>query len=162
VLVVAWLAAITVLFPPPAFAVLPPQLPHVEDEVDVLWLDHYYDESGRLVLDQVICLDWSAQNGLPQRHNIVAWRRVKTPDGLPFRTQDGYRVIWWDGSLLRDIRANAFRETWSQAYVTGDPEVAEREMLPKELRRELSQPAFRQDKPAGAIRPFVREFPATQ
>jgi hypothetical protein len=38
------------------------------------------------------------------------------------------------------IRSRDFRETWSQAGVGGDPELNEREFLPKEFRRELRTP----------------------
>ncbi len=42
-------------------------------------------------------------------------------------------MIWNDGEILRHIRAASFRETWTQH----DPELLEREYLPKEERREL-------------------------
>jgi hypothetical protein len=156
VLVVAWLAAITVLFPPPAFAVLPPQLPHVEDEVDMFEVNHFFDGDGRLIFDQLIF--WEI-NG--EHYDVVSWRLIKRPEQMPVSDQrGGYVVVWRDGELMRRVNAATAIETWTQY----DPEATSRDVLAKELRRELRQPpkAFRNDRPAGAIRPFVREFPATQ
>lgn len=45
----------------------------------------------------------------------------------------GYSATWHDGELLRVIEAASFRETWTQY----DPELVERDYLPKERRREL-------------------------
>lgn len=100
---------------------------------DVVELNHFYDEEGRLVFDQVIFYDWDRSAG---RHQVRAWRLVKHADQIPRRTYGkggGWVICWQDGEVFRDIRAAAFRETWTQE----DPELAEREFLPKEQRREL-------------------------
>jgi hypothetical protein len=45
----------------------------------------------------------------------------------------GYSSVWHDGDLLRDVHAESMRESWTQY----DPELIEREFLPKERRKEL-------------------------
>jgi hypothetical protein len=66
---------------------------------------------------------------------VRAWRLVKNPAQLPQRDwQDGgYVAVWHDGEVLRHVHAESMRETWTQY----DPELIEREFLPKEQRREL-------------------------
>jgi hypothetical protein len=135
-------------------------VPHddvARESVDLAELNHFYDEHGRLVFDQVIFYDWGppytgpitddaqtrfVDESAPEpvknenwRYQVRAWRLVKNPNLLPIRdwTTGGYRSIWQDGEQVRDIRAKSFRETWTQE----DPELIERRFLPKEKRREL-------------------------
>lgn len=116
--------------------------------VDLIELNHFYDEHGRLVFDQVIFYDWSAAES---RYNVRAWRLVKNPNQLPQRdwAASGYTATWHDGEQLRHIRSKSIRETWTQY----DPELAEREYLPKEKRKELrtvkvTRPNASADQPA--------------
>jgi hypothetical protein len=109
-----------------------PQEDVARESVDLIELNHFYDEHGRLVFDQVIFYDWSAADA---RYNVRAWRLVKNPAQLPQRdwTAGGYSAMWQDGDQLRHIRSKSIRETWTQY----DPELVEREYLPKERRKEL-------------------------
>jgi len=102
------------------------------DRVAVIEVNHFYDDQGRLVFDQAIFYDWSPGDS---RYMVRAWRLVKNPNILPVRdwTTGRYRSFWQDGEQLRDIHALSFRETWTQY----DPELVEREFLPKERRKEL-------------------------
>ena len=102
------------------------------DVVDLIEVNHFYDEHGRLVFDQVIFYDWAATEG---RYNVRAWRLLKEKAQVPRRNflTGEYETIWNDGDVLRRVRGQAFRETWTQH----DPELREREYLPKEKRREL-------------------------
>jgi len=102
------------------------------ESVDLIELNHFYDEHGRLVFDQVIFYDWYATES---RYNVRAWRLVKNPSQLPQRdwAGGGYSAMWQDGEQIRHIRSNSIRETWTQY----DPELVEREYLPKEKRKEL-------------------------
>lgn len=113
------------------------------DSVDLIEVNHFYDEHGRLVFDQVIFYDWSPEHS---RYMVRAWRLVKNPAQLPQRDwQDGgYVAVWQDGEVLRDVRATAMRETWTQY----DPELLEREYLPKEKRRELKTVRLERPTPA--------------
>jgi hypothetical protein len=102
------------------------------ESVDLIELNHFYDEHGRLVFDQVIFYDWSASEA---RYNVRAWRLVKNPAQLPQRdwAAGGYTAMWHDGEQIRHLRSKSIRETWTQY----DPELVEREYLPKERRKEL-------------------------
>ena len=103
------------------------------ESVDLIEVNHFYDEQGRLVFDQVIFYDWAPRDS---RYMVRAWRLVKSPSQLPkqdFR-EGGYTAVWHDGDILRHVRAESKRETWTQY----DPELVEREFLPKERRKELS------------------------
>lgn len=104
----------------------------VRESVDLVETNHFYDEHGRLVFDQVIFYDWSAGDS---RYNVRAWRLVKNPAQLPQRDwkDGGYSAMWQDGEQIRRIHSKSIRETWTQY----DPELVEREYLPKERRREL-------------------------
>jgi hypothetical protein len=102
------------------------------ETVDLMEVNHFYDEHGRLVFDQVIFYDWSQDDA---RFMVRAWRLVKNPAQLPQRDwrDGGYASVWQDGELMRHVRAKSIRETWTQY----DPELVERDFLPKERRKEL-------------------------
>jgi len=100
------------------------------ESVDLIEVNHFYDECGKLVFDQVIFYDWDWN---AERYQIRAWRLVKSPAILPVRDSAGYRSTWQDGLIPRSVTATSFRETWTQY----DPELVEREFLPKERRKEL-------------------------
>jgi hypothetical protein len=106
----------------------------VTEQVDVVELNHFYDESGRLVFDQIIFYDWSP---CCERHQVRAWRLVKCRSQIPVRDWDrgGHVATWHDGEVLRSVRAQTCRETWTQY----DPELVEREILSKDKRRELTK-----------------------
>lgn len=126
----------------------------VRESVDLIELNHFYDEHGRLVFDQVIFYDWSAGE---DRYNVRAWRLIKNHSQIPLRDwrHGGYEARWHDGEQLRQIRSKLIRETWTQY----DPELVEREYLPKERRKELRVSVFDRpsgaNRPAGAVRPKV-------
>jgi hypothetical protein len=102
------------------------------DRVDLVEVNHFYDDLGRHVFDQIIFYDWSPEHC---RHLVRAWRMVKKPNQFPQRnwTDGSYTALWNDGEILREVRAATMRESWTQY----DPELIEREILPKEKRREL-------------------------
>lgn len=107
----------------------------VREKVDLIEVNHFFDERGKLVLDQIIFYDWSPEES---RYQVCAWRLLKCSTQLPRRDarRGGFVTIWQDGSALRKIRSPSVRETWT-LY---DPEVADREFLPKDRRRELRKP----------------------
>lgn len=104
------------------------------DQVDLIEVNHFYDEHGRLVFDQIIFYDWSAEQN---RYHVRAWRLLKNVSQVPRRNwrRNDWETIWHDGNILRRVRSKGARETWTQY----DPELVEREFLPKEKRRELTK-----------------------
>ncbi len=111
---------------------LSPSSPVASDSVDLIEVNHFYDEHGRLVFDQVIFYDWCTSEN---RYQVRAWRLLKKPSQIPHRNLNTgeYLTTWHDGDVLRRVRASSFRESWTQY----DPELREREYLPKDRRGEL-------------------------
>jgi len=110
-------------------------IPHedvLRDNCDLAEVNHFYDENGKLVFDQVIFYDWDWE---AERYQIRAWRLVKSPNILPVRdwVNGGYYSLWQDNLDVRRVMYPSIRETWTQY----DPELIEREFLPKERRKEL-------------------------
>ena len=112
------------------------------ETVDLVEVNHFYDEQVRLVFTQIIFYDWQGYDSRPdgvlvhgERYQVRAWRLAKNPAQLPQRDWEngGYSAFWQDGEQTRFVRALSFRETWLQA----DVELIEREVLAKERRKEL-------------------------
>ncbi|MEO2022609.1 MAG: hypothetical protein ABGX05_12380 [Pirellulaceae bacterium] len=108
------------------------------DRVDLIEVNHFYDEKGRLVFDQIIFYDWSATRS---RYNIRDWRLLKTRAQLPRRDSQNqcFVAVWHDGNILRQVTANSCRESWTQY----DPELTERQFLPKDRRPQLTKVAYK-------------------
>lgn len=114
---------------------LNPQDDVVRDDVDLIEINHFFDEQGKRILDQLIYYDWCSERC---RYQVRAWRLLKSPAQLPrrdWRTGE-YSATWHDGDVLRQVRATTVRETWTQY----DPELVEREFLAKDRRRDLKKP----------------------
>lgn len=109
-----------------------PQETIPRDRVDLIEVNHFHDDQARLVFDQIIFYEWDAREG---RHEVQAWRLLKSNNQRPQRdyTTGDYRAKWMDGETLREVRALAIRETWTNT----DPELEARQTLAKERRRDL-------------------------
>ncbi|UUO04638.1 hypothetical protein M4951_14690 [Blastopirellula sp. J2-11] len=109
-----------------------PQEAAVIDQVDLIEVNHLYDQQGRHVIDQLIFWNWDRD-----RFQIRAWRLIKSQSQLPLRdwNRGGYVCYWRDLQQLRKVYAPQKRETWT----TYDPEVRQRELLPIQQRAELSR-----------------------
>ena len=101
-------------------------------EVDLVELNHFLDNHGREVFQQVVFFDWSRKN---RQFEVRAWRLIKNPSQLPreMNGPSGFLVRWQDKSVTREVQAKTMRETWSQE----DPERVNRAMLPENQRRPL-------------------------
>jgi hypothetical protein len=104
--------------------------------VDLVEINHLYDETGHWVLDQLIFYDWVPEKS---HYDVRAWRLVKTPIQLPRKdcATGRYIAIWRDGQTMRKVHARLLRESWTQY----DPEIVERRHLAREKRRELQRVA---------------------
>lgn len=116
-----------------ALCIVPPELT-VREHVDCIEANSFYSEKGELVFDQAIFYDWC---NCGERFSVRAWRMVKVPSMWPERDWDrgGYSMLWIDGDVLREVRAHSYRRTWTQR----DPELIDREWLPRERRKELTR-----------------------
>lgn len=121
----------------------------VRESVDLMEVNHFYGADCQLVFTQIIFYDWDHKLG---RFSCRAWRLVKSPNQVPRRDWEwgGYTALWQDGEVLRKVHSPAIRETWLQF----DPELVEREYMPKERRKELrTNHIDRINRPVGVVRP---------
>jgi hypothetical protein len=110
------------------FAVLP-EADVACDHVDLVEVNHVYDLEGKPVLVQAVFYEWRPVQG---EYHVRAWRLLKSNDQRPTRdfVRGDWAMIFHDGGILREVRAAAFRETWTQY----DVERYERDRLPQEYR----------------------------
>jgi hypothetical protein len=121
------------LFAAEAKALDPRPFP-VVDTLDLVEVNHFFDEHGRHIFDQVLFYDWCPREN---RLQVRDWRLLRTCEQIPAKAPGGlYNATWWDSGTLRRVQAPDVRETWT----VFDPELVEREHLPKEQRRLLSDP----------------------
>src|SRR5262245_48696402 len=106
-----------------------------EETVDLVEINHFHDDQGRPVFDQILFYEWCADQ---HRYQVRDWRLLKSTNQIPLPSaRDGdFLSVWNDfksRDKLRTTRAKVVRETWTQY----DPELAEREFLPESKRRKL-------------------------
>lgn len=123
-----------------------PQPGILREHCDLIEVNSMYDDQSRLVFTQLLFYDWHSDAA---RFNLVAWRMVKPahsdkqsvsqPLMLPrYSHAHGEWICeWLDGDVWRRVSATNARETWTQF----DPELEDREWLPKEKRKELRKAA---------------------
>jgi hypothetical protein len=109
----------------------------LNDRVDLIELNHFYDDQGRLVFDQWLFYDWDNHH---RQFIIVDWRLCKTND-IVMRNHHrrNYSLSFPDHkhrNALRKVTAGGYCETWTQY----DPELVNREIVPIDRRRELRKP----------------------
>ncbi len=109
------------------------------DHVDLVEVNHCYDDRGHPMLRQLIFYDWCPANHC---YRVRDFRLIESVDQLPHRIRGGkeYVVMWYDDrdGVARRVVAKTMRKT----YTHHDPEMLERDRFPKEMRRELT-PALR-------------------
>ncbi len=105
------------------------------ERVDLIELNHFYDDLGRNMYDQVIFYEWSPDY---RRYHVIAWCLVENDLGrMPSKVvgSDDYVVRWHDrdSKVRREVRSNLYRETWTRV----DPERANKKLLDEKLRTSL-------------------------
>jgi hypothetical protein len=113
----------------------------LQESVDLIELNHFYDDLGRHAYDQVIFYEWSAEYS---RYHVIAWSLVEDdPTRLPFRlpASKDYLVRWYDrdAKCHREVRSKLFRESWTQS----DPERENKKLLEEKYRISLIKPPLR-------------------
>jgi hypothetical protein len=140
----------------------------VAQRVDRIEVNHVYDCSGNLVLDQVIFWDWNASES---RFDCVDWRLLR---GARLAVNEDQRRRWqrcggqgvvpppvgkWRGGHAyprRDHAARAYVSEWYdeksevwrcvtspiflETWTAYDPELVARTILPQDQRRKLKKP----------------------
>lgn len=107
------------------------------DRCDLIEINHFYDERGKLLFRQVIFWDYHTDE--PTRR-VAAYRMADDPTLIAtrlFRTNE-WCYQWKDGKAQwRRVVAKHFRQTWTQH----DPEMRNRTVWPTEQRRGLATPS---------------------
>ncbi len=109
--------------------------PTLRESVDLIELNHFYDDLGRHTYDQVIFYEWSVEYS---RYHVIAWCLVEDDQSrLPVLLPGGrqVQVRWYDRDVkrYRDVRSPLFRETWTQT----DPERENKKLLEEKYRSSL-------------------------
>lgn len=92
----------------------------ISERVDMIELNHYYNEDGRLGFDQVIFWEWSPDYC---RFHAISWCLLENdPNRKPKYdpNRKDYYCEWIDSDtqIVRQVRSKLYRETWT----TIDPE----------------------------------------
>ena len=107
----------------------------VTEKVDLIELNHFYDDLGRHAYDQVIFYEWSPEY---RRFHVIAWCLLENDlSRMPTRNpNNGEYVVRWhdrDAKVQREVRSPLYRETWSQV----DPERVNKKLLDEKYRTSL-------------------------
>lgn len=106
------------------------------EHVDAIELNHFFDQRGHLVYDQLVFWERNPANG---RFQVRAWCLVDDRETLnrrPLKNDNGlYECFAVDSNerLTRRIVSRVFRESWSQT----DPEREDKKHHHESLRIEL-------------------------
>ena len=106
------------------------------EHVDAIELNHFFDQRGHLVYDQVVFFERTPTTG---RFQVRAWCLVddrETMNRRPLQNENGlYECFMVDSNerLTRRIVSRVFRESWTQV----DPEREDKKRHPESLRIEL-------------------------
>ena len=107
----------------------------IAESVDCIELNHFHDQKGKLVYDQVIFYERAPETG---RFRVRAWCLVEDREVLdrrPVKNEETgvYRVDWFDSDkrVKRKITSRMFRESWTQL----DPERENKKVHDERLRR---------------------------
>jgi hypothetical protein len=115
----------------------------IVQKVDLIELNHCYDDLGRHCYDQVVFYEWSPDY---RRYHVVAWCLVDNGlSRMPSldRAKNQYVVRWHDreSSRNREIWSSLYRETWSNS----DPERANKKLMDEKYRVALLRQQPRAD-----------------
>ncbi len=108
----------------------------ISEPVDLIELNHFFDDLGRHAYDQVIFYEWSPDYC---RFHVIAWCLVENNmHRMPTRVpgDSGQWAVRWydrDSRMHREVRSRLFRETWSQV----DPERDNKKVLDEKYRVSL-------------------------
>ncbi|MFN3189717.1 MAG: hypothetical protein ACE361_04260 [Aureliella sp.] len=104
----------------------------IVEQVELIELNHFYDDLGRHAYDQVVFYEWSPDY---RRLHVLAWHLVEKDAARIPRYDPGRKDYYsqWvdrDEQVQRTVRSNSFQETWSQT----DPERDNRRVFDEKYR----------------------------
>lgn len=106
----------------------------ISQQVDLIELNHFYDDLGRHAYDQVIFYEWSPDY---RRHDVIAWRLVERFEDYPKQNFGVWSVRWLDSEtfkIKRLVTSRQFRETISFCR---DPERENKQLRDERFRSGL-------------------------
>ncbi len=117
----------------------------LRESVDLIELNHFFDDLGRHTYDQVIFYEWSVEYS---RYHVLAWCLVEEDQSrMPVLLPGGkeVQVRWYDRDVkrTREVRSRLFRESWTQT----DPERENKKLLDEKYRNSLLKLPPKQAKP---------------
>src|SRR3989344_2412654 len=74
----------------------------IEQEVDDMEVNYYYDDNGRLVFCQIIFWEFDEETG---DKRVRAWRLQKSESQLPSKAGEWHQATWPDGDTLRRVKS---------------------------------------------------------
>jgi hypothetical protein len=109
----------------------------IVDKVDMIELNHRYDDAGKHCYDQYLFWEWSVDY---KRYHIVAWTLDEQKSSAPrilSKNDNRYTLTFYDRGISknRKVIANVFRETETQY----DPERENKNVFDEKYRRGLSK-----------------------
>ncbi len=129
-----------------------PKSSDVFEEVDLIEFNHFYDDLGRHVYDQLIFYEWAPDS---KSFVVRAWCLVDEKHAgtvKPWRSwpDESWSVRFLDreNRFYRRISSKQYRETWTQV----DPERANRKLVDERMRTALINPMFKTTELATARR----------
>ena len=103
--------------------------PEVVNVVDIIELNHKYDDNGKLTFSQLIFWRWDV---VDRMFHVASWRMV---DEHHYVRRQG---MGFEDREVRDLlhgvvitRAHSYRETWTHY----DPELEDKKLFPDDRRR---------------------------
>ncbi len=112
----------------------------IREHVDLMELNHKYDNCGRHTFSQVIFWERSPATG---KYHVRDWIIVdveESPWCVPIERGGIYVSTFFRHGISYSVRSPLFRESWTHI----DPEVEDAKKNPKHLRRPLPKPLPRE------------------
>ena len=130
----------------------------IREQVDMIEVNHFHDDLGRHVYDQVVFYGWSKAAG---DYHVRAWCLLDDPSRWPRKNHVSgfYHLNWYDRDqrVHREIVAKHYLETWTQV----DPERANKKLLDEKYRTALYRlPSRGQRSPSANIARHPNQAPA--
>jgi hypothetical protein len=101
----------------------------IDESVDLIELNHFHDEKGLPVYDQIIFYQWSDSQG---KFHVRAWCLIEPKEVVSRRPiltshDNRHHVRWFDNDqkIDRHLSSSLYKETWTQT----DPERANKKIL---------------------------------
>jgi len=114
------------------------------EHVDLIELNHYFDNRARHVFSQVIIYERWAHNG---EFHVRFWALIEERESLnriPIQDFHANKVTVWiklNNGVTTRLESRLFKETWTQH----DPEKRDKDVLPEQFRLRLAAEGIKKE-----------------